>query len=393
MEMIKPANRLQSVTEYYFSRKLKQIAEMNAKGMDVINLGVGSPDMPPSETAIETLCRSARQADTHGYQPYTGIPELRRAFADWYRRWYRVQLNPDTEIQPLIGSKEGILHTSLAFLNQGDGVLTPNPGYPTYTSVSRLVEARIIPYDLKEENRWQPDFNALEQMDLTGVKMMWVNYPNMPSGAPATKELFQRLVDFGHRHGIVICHDNPYGFILNDHPLSILEIDGAKDISIEMNSLSKAQNMPGWRVAMLASNEQFVQWILKVKSNIDSGQFRPVMLAAAEALKASEVWYRSMNQIYGRRRLLAEEIMRFLGCRFDTAQSGMFLWGRIPVNYGDSVELSDKILSSARVFITPGIIFGSNGGQYVRISLCCCEDRLKEAIERIRLAGIAGDAL
>jgi aspartate/methionine/tyrosine aminotransferase len=383
MEIIEPANRLRSVNEYYFSRKLKEVAAMNAQGMDIINLGVGSPDMPPSGTTVETLCAAARRADTHGYQPYTGIPELRRAFAGWYLKQYRVHLDPDTEILPLIGSKEGILHISLAFLNPGDGVLTPNPGYPTYTSVSRLAEARIVPYNLKEANGWQPDFDELEQTDLSGIKLMWVNYPNMPTGAPATVELFKKLVDFGRRHRIVICHDNPYSFILNNNPLSILETEGAKDICIEMNSLSKSHNMPGWRIAMLASNKQFVEWILKVKSNIDSGQFRPMMLAAAEALSAPDLWYRSMNAVYGSRRLAAEDVMRALGCRFDPEQSGLFLWGRIPDNYEHSGCLADRILYDCRVFITPGLIFGSCGERYVRISLCATEERLKEAGERI----------
>ncbi|MDR2622527.1 MAG: aminotransferase class I/II-fold pyridoxal phosphate-dependent enzyme [Dysgonamonadaceae bacterium] len=381
---IEPARRLHSVSEYYFSKKLKEIAEMNGKGMDVISLGIGSPDLPPSAEAIETLCESARQAGSHGYQPYIGIPELRKAFAGWYKQWYNVDLDPGTEIQPLIGSKEGILHISMAFLNPGDGVLTPNPGYPTYTSVSNLVEARIIPYDLKEENDWQPDFNALEQLDLSNVKLMWVNYPHMPTGAPATLELYRKLVDFGHKHKIIICNDNPYSFILNDSPKSILSIDGAKDICIEMNSLSKSQNMPGWRIAMLASNAQFVQWVLKVKSNIDSGQFKPMMLAAAKALQAPKEWYSSMNEVYRRRRTIAEEIMNTLGCRFDPKQSGMFLWGKIPGKYADSGELADRILYDARVFITPGFIFGSNGNNYIRISLCCKDEKLQEALERIK---------
>lgn len=384
---IEPSRRLHSVSEYYFSKKLKEIAEMNAKGLDVISLGVGSPDLPPSEEAIETLCKSARKADSHGYQPYAGIPELRKAFAGWYKQWYDVDLNPDTEIQPLIGSKEGILHISMAFLNPGDGVLTPNPGYPTYTSVGNLVEARIIPYDLKEENDWQPDFNALEQLDLSNVKLMWVNYPHMPTGAPATLELYQKLVDFGHKRRIIICNDNPYSFILNDRPESILSIEGAKEICIEMNSLSKSQNMPGWRIAMLASNAQFVRWILKVKSNIDSGQFKPMMLAAAQALQAPKEWYSSMNEVYRRRRRIAEEIMHTLGCRFDPKQSGMFLWGKIPDKYADSGELADRILYCARVFITPGFVFGSNGNRYIRISLCCKDEKLQEALERIRGEG------
>ncbi|MDR0547296.1 MAG: aminotransferase class I/II-fold pyridoxal phosphate-dependent enzyme [Dysgonamonadaceae bacterium] len=387
MKEIVPARRLDSVSEYYFSKKLKEVAEMNVRGLDVISLGVGSPDLPPSDATIETLCDSAWKADTHGYQPYVGIPELRKAFAGWYKMWYRVDLNPDTEIQPLIGSKEGILHISLAFLNPGDGVLVPNPGYPTYSSVSQLVEAEIIPYDLTEENDWQPDFAALERLDLSRVKLMWVNYPNMPTGAPASLELFQKLVDFGKKHNIIICHDNPYSFILNDKPLSILEIAGAKDICIELNSLSKSHNMPGWRIAMLASNAQFVQWILKVKSNIDSGQFKPMMLAAAQALQAPKEWYIRMNQVYTMRRKIAEKIMSALGCTFDPKQSGLFLWGKIPDSYPDSGVLADEILYNARVFLTPGFIFGSNGQRYVRISLCADEGVLEEAWGRVKGEG------
>jgi len=383
MKTIEPARRTNLVSEYYFSKKLKEVAEMNERGLNVISLGVGSPDLPPSEEAIDVLCQSAHQADTHGYQPYVGIPELRRAFADWYKQWYGVDLNPNTEIQPLIGSKEGILHVSLTFLNPGDSVLVPNPGYPTYSSVSNLVEAKIIPYDLKEENQWQPDFDALEKMDLSQVKLMWVNYPHMPTGAPATRELYQRIVDFGRKHNIVICNDNPYSFILNEHPISILEIEGAKDICIEMNSLSKSQNMPGWRIAMLASNPQFVQWILKVKSNIDNGQFKPMMLAAAKALQAPKEWYDGMNNVYRRRRKIAEKIMESLDCRFDPKQSGMFLWGKIPSKYKSSEVLADEILYKARVFIVPGFIFGSNGNNFIRISLCCKDEQLQEALERI----------
>jgi len=383
MKTIEPARRTKLVSEYYFSKKLKEVAEMNERGLNVISLGVGSPDLPPSEEAIETLCQSAHQADTHGYQPYVGIPELRRAFADWYKNWYGVDLNPNTEIQPLIGSKEGILHVSLTFLNPGDSVLVPNPGYPTYSSVSNLVEAKIIPYDLKEENQWQPDFDVLEKMDLSHVKLMWVNYPHMPTGAPATRELYQQIVDFGRKHNIVICNDNPYSFILNEHPMSILEIEGAKDICIEMNSLSKSQNMPGWRIAMLASNPQFVQWILKVKSNIDNGQFKPMMLAAAKALQAPKEWYDGMNKVYRRRRKIAEKIMETLDCRFDPKQSGMFLWGKIPSKYKSSEALADEILYKARVFMVPGFIFGSNGDNFIRISLCCKDEQLQEALERV----------
>ncbi len=384
MKTIVPADRLNQVSEYYFSRKLKEVAEMNAAGKQVINLGIGSPDLPPSDKTIETLCQSARQADVHGYQSYIGIPELRKAFAGWYKKWYHADLNPQNEIQPLIGSKEGILHISMAFLNPGDSVLIPNPGYPTYSSVSNLLGARIITYDLKEENGWQPDFKALEQLDLSEVKLMWTNYPHMPTGAPASLELYQKLVDFGKKHKIVICNDNPYSFILNNQPISILSIDGAKEICIELNSLSKSHNMPGWRIAMLASNPEFIQWILKVKSNIDSGQFKPMMLAAVQALQAPETWYEDMNRIYRKRRVIAEQIMTTLGCSFDKGQSGMFLWARIPEKYAESGELADRLLYEANVFLTPGFIFGSNGEQYIRISLCCDEEMLKQALERIK---------
>lgn len=381
---IVPAERVNSVQEYYFSKKLKEVAEMNAAGKKVINLGIGSPDLPPSEQTIETLCRHARNANEHGYQPYVGIPELRQAFADWYKTWYQVELDPKSEIQPLIGSKEGILHISLAFLNPGDGVLVPNPGYPTYSSVSKLVQANLIPYELKEELGWQPDFEELEKMDLSNVKLMWTNYPNMPTGANASVELYQKLVDFGRKHGIIICNDNPYSFILNEHPLSILSIPGAKDICIELNSMSKAHNMPGWRMAMLASNKQFVQWILKVKSNIDSGQFKPMQHAAVEALAAPKAWYDKMNETYRSRRALAGEIMHALGCTYDEKQVGMFLWGRIPDIYSGSEELADKVLYGANVFLTPGLIFGSQGNRFIRISLCCNNQMLQEALTRIQ---------
>jgi aspartate/methionine/tyrosine aminotransferase len=382
---IAPAERLSSVGEYYFSVKLKEIAEMNAAGKQVINLGIGSPDLPPSEQTIDTLCRHARRADEHGYQPYAGIPELRQAFAAWYKTWYNVDLNPDNEIQPLIGSKEGILHVSLAFLNPGDGVLLPNPGYPTYASVSRLAGARLLPYELKEANGWYPDFESLERTNLAGVKLMWVNYPHMPTGASACTELFERLTAFGLKHGIVIVNDNPYSFILNDKPLSILSVAGAKDIGMEMNSLSKSHNMPGWRMAMLASNATFVQWILKVKSNIDSGQFKPMQYAAAEALKAPKEWYDAMNDVYRSRRSLAGEIMRAMGCTFDEKQAGMFLWGKIPAGCAGGEVLADRVLYEANVFITPGFIFGSCGERYVRISLCCPNEILKEALRRLTI--------
>lgn len=382
---IQPAQRLNTVNEYYFSRKLKEIAKMNAEGMDVISLGIGSPDMPPSEETIRVLCESAQKPDVHGYQPTIGIPELRKAMADWYKRSYNVDLDPNTEIQPLIGSKEGILHVTLAFVNPGEQVLVPNPGYPTYTSLSKLLGAEIVNYNLREDNNWQPDFEQLDKMDLSRVRLMWTNYPNMPTGANASMELYEKLVDFARRHHIVIVNDNPYSFILNEKPLSILNVKGAKECCIEFNSMSKSHNMPGWRVGMIATNARFIQWILKVKSNIDSGTFKPLQLAAAQAYQNSEKWHEEMNRtLYHNRRKYAEAIMQALGCTFNPAQVGMFLWGRIPDTYSNVEELTEKVLHEARVFITPGFIFGSNGERYIRISLCAKEEKLSEALNRIK---------
>ena len=381
---IEPAQRVSMVKEYYFSKKLKEVARLNAEGRDIISLGIGGPDRPPHAHVVDTLCEYAHRSDTHGYQPYVGPVELRQAYADWYRRWYGVELNPANEIQPLIGSKEGILHITLAFINPGDGVLVPNPGYPTYTSVSRLAGAEIFTYNLKEENAWYPDFDELESMPLDRIKLMWVNYPNMPTGAPATHELYEKIVDFGRRHNILIVNDNPYSFILNDNPISMLSVEGAKDVVIEMNSLSKSHNMAGWRMAMLASNAQFVEWVLKVKSNIDSGQFRPAMLAAVEALKCDSDWFDELNAVYARRRRVAERIMDALGCTFDPRQRGLFLWGKIPDAAESSEKFADNILYNARVFITPGFIFGSNGERFIRISLCATEEKMEEALTRIK---------
>lgn len=385
MHPISPAQRLASVSEYYFSRKLKEVAQLNAQGMDIISLAIGSPDQPPSDATIETLCREARCPDAHGYQPTCGIPQLREAMAQFYARWYGVSLDPLTEIQPLIGSKEGILHVTLALVNPGERVLVPNPGYPTYTSLSRLLGCEVCYYDLLPEHGWQPDFEALERMDLTGVKLLWCNYPHMPTGAAARCKTYEQLVDFGRRHGIVIVNDNPYSFILGQERLSILQVEGARDVCIEFNSLSKSHNMPGWRVGMIATNAQFIQWILRVKSNIDSGTFRPLQLAAATALENSDEWHTAANvDVYARRRHIAEEIMRALGCTFDPSQVGMFLWGRIPDCYADVEVLTERILHEARVFLTPGFIFGSNGQRYVRISLCASEARMAEALQRIQ---------
>ena len=380
---IKPADRVSGVQEYYLQRKMKEVAELNARGLDIVSLGIGGPDQMPDSRVVQTLIDSARQPSSHSYQLGNGIPELRRAFAQWYSRHYGVELNSENEILPLIGSKEGILHVSLAMLNPGDGVLVPDPGYPTYSSVSRLVGAEIFTYDLKEETGWQPDFDALERLPLDRIKLMWLNYPHMPPGAPARMEVFRRAVDFARRHGIVLVHDNPYSFILNPEPKSLLQVEGAKDVAIEFNSLSKSHNMAGWRMGMLATNPTFMGWIRRVKSNVDSGQFRPVMLAAAEALNAPDKWYEDLNKMYAERRRVAEKVMEALGCKFDPAQRGLFLWGRIPDSCPGSEAMADEVLEKARVFITPGFIFGKNGDRYVRISLCATPERLKEAHRRI----------
>ncbi|MDR0977186.1 MAG: aminotransferase class I/II-fold pyridoxal phosphate-dependent enzyme [Prevotellaceae bacterium] len=381
---VPPARRLAEVSEYYFSRKLKEVARMNAEGRDVISLGVGSPDLPPSEATVERLCREAHNPAGHGYMPYNGTPELRAAFAAWYRKWFGVTLDAADEVLPLIGSKEGILHTTLAFVNPGEQVLVPNPGYPTYTSLSRLLGAEVVYYNLTEATGWLPDWEELERMDTSRVKLMWVNYPHMPTGTNATPELYARLVAFARRRGIVIVNDNPYSFILNDTPLSILSVPGAKECCIEFNSMSKSHNMPGWRIGMLASNAAFVSYIIKVKSNIDSGMFRAVQLAAATALEAERDWYDGNNRNYAARRRVAGEIMEAMGCTYDARQSGMFLWGRIPDSYADVEQLTERVLHEARVFVVPGFIFGSNGARYVRLSLCCTEERLQEALERIK---------
>ena len=382
---IKPAERLSLVSEYYFSRKLKEVAQMNAEGKDIISLAIGSPDMPPSKQTIQTLCEVASRPDTHGYQPTMGTPELRKAMADFYKRWYGVDLNPATEIQPLIGSKEGILHVTLAFVNPGEEVLVPNPGYPTYTSLSKILGAKVVNYDLMEDNGWQPDFEQLEKMDLSRVKLMWTNYPNMPTGGNARMETYERLVDFARKHNIVVVNDNPYSFILNDKPMSLLQVEGAKDCCIEFNSMSKSHNMPGWRVGMCATNPTFISWILKIKSNIDSGTFRGIQLAAAAALSNDEEWHHEANiETYSRRRKYAEQIMDALGCKYDPNQVGMFLWGRIPDSYSNCEELTERVLHEARVFITPGFIFGSKGERYVRISLCAKEEKILAALERIK---------
>lgn len=383
---IQPAERLSTVQEYYFSRKLKEVARLNTEGKDIISLAIGSPDMPPSKQTIDTLCTVAHDDNAHGYQPTMGTPELRKAMSGFYKRWYGVDLNPDSEILPLIGSKEGILHTTLAFVNVGDEVLVPNPGYPTYTSLSRLLGAHILNYNLCENSAWQPDFEALEKMDLSRVKLMWTNYPNMPTGGNARMETYIKLVEFARRHSIVVVNDNPYSFILNEKPLSLLQVEGAKDCCIEFNSMSKSHNMPGWRVGLCASNATFISWILKVKSNIDSGTFRGIQLAAAEAYNTNTAeWHHEANiETYLRRRKTAEKIMTTLGCTYDKNQVGMFLWGRVPSKYADAEQLTERVLHEAKVFITPGKIFGTNGTNYIRISLCAKDEKIKEALQRIK---------
>ncbi len=385
MNNIKPASRLDAVQEYYFSRKLKEVARLNAEGQDIISLAIGSPDQPPSPQTIDKLCEVAHDPSAHGYQPTMGTMELRKAMADFYHRWYGVEVDAASEVQPLIGSKEGILHITLAFVNPGDEVLVPNPGYPTYTSLSKILGAKVVNYNLDENNGWQPDFEELERRDLSRVKLMWTNYPNMPTGGDARMETYSKLVDFARRHDIVVVNDNPYSFILNEHPLSLLQVEGAKDCCIELNSMSKGYNMPGWRVGMCVSNPQFISWILKIKSNIDSGTFRGLQLAAAEALTTNtEEWHREYNiNVYRRRREIAERIMQALGCTYDDSQVGMFLWGKIADKYANAEQLTERVLHEARVFITPGFIFGSNGERYVRISLCAQDDKMQEALRRI----------
>lgn len=383
--MIKPAERVNTVQEYYFSRKLKEVARLNAEGQDIISLAIGSPDMPPSEQTVEKLCEVARRPDAHGYQPTAGLPELRKAMAGFYQRTYGVEVDPATELQPIIGSKEGIMYVTLAFCNPGDEVLVPDPGYPTYTAINKLFGTKIVNYNLREDNGWQPDFEELERMDLSKVKVMWANYPNMPTGGNARRETLERLVDFARRHDIVVVNDNPYSLILNEHPMSIMQVPGAKDCCIELNSMSKSHNMPGWRVAMMVSNKEYIQWMFKIQSNIENGTFRGIQLAAAEAYNTNTAEWHRVNNIdnYRRRRVVAEQIMQRLGCTFDPEQVGMFLWGRIPDKYADVEQLTERVLHEAKVFITPGFIFGNNGRRYIRISLCAKDEKIQEALHRV----------
>ena len=381
---VKPALRIESVSEYYFSHKLRQLDEMRREGVDIINLGIGSPDQPPSENTIKRLGEEAVKPTSHGYQSYKGIPELRRAFADWYKKYFNVNLNPENEILPLMGSKEGIMHISLAFVNPGDDVLIPNPGYPTYSSVTKLAGGNIIYYELNEKNGWHPDIEKIEDSDLSRAKIMWVNYPHMPTGASGSLKMFEELVAFAARHNILLCNDNPYSFILNTNYISILAADGVKEISLELNSLSKSHNMAGWRIGMVAGQNDYINSILKVKSNMDSGMFRAVQMAAVEALSNPPSWYDKVNRVYSKRRKIVEEIMIMLGCTFNDSQSGLFVWGMIPDSVPDCETFVDEILTKTGVFITPGFIFGSQGNRYIRISLCADEEILADAKNRIK---------
>ena len=380
---VKPAARTGNVSEYYFSQKLAQIDRMRKEGADIINLGIGSPDQAPSDSTIASLISYAVRETSHGYQSYKGIPELRMAFAGWYRKYFRVALDPESEILPLMGSKEGIMHISLAYVNPGDEVLIPDPGYPTYSSVTSLVGGIVRKYDLKESNGWLPDMEALENTDLSGVKLMWINYPHMPTGTRGSIQLFRRLVDFAAKHNILLCNDNPYSFILNNDYHSILETEGAMDTALELNSLSKSQNMAGWRIGMVAGHSDYIKEILKVKSNMDSGMFLPMQMAAVEALHNPESWYDKVNAVYAARRKTVEEIMDILGCSYDPGQSGLFMWGRIPGSAGDCEAWVEDILNGSHVFVTPGFIFGNNGNRHIRISLCATQKRLEEAKERL----------
>lgn len=389
-KMIVPAQRISRVEEYYFSRKLKEVARMNQDGgKPVINLGVGGPDFQPSPATLQALMEDAMRSDAHSYQSYIGLPELREAWTAFYSQWYGVALDAHTEVLPLIGSKEGIMHLTMAMINPGDKVLVPDPGYPTYTSVSRLCGAEVVKYDLTYEHGWEPDFEVLEQMpDLDQVKIMWVNYPHMPTGKKASLSLLQRIVDFGRRHGILIVNDNPYSFILNDRPTSIFQVEGAKEVCLEFNSMSKTHSMAGWRQGVVCGAPTFIEWILRVKSNVDSGMFRPMMKAAVAALHNPADYYKRQNEAYQVRRIAAEQIMLHLGCEFDVEQSGLFLWGRIPDHLENSEALTEPILQKARVFITPGFIFGKNGERFVRISLCAPFEKMQEALLRMQAAGV-----
>lgn len=381
---MKTSKRLEGVGEYYFSKKLREIDQLNKEGKNIINLGVGSPDLPPHPEVIKVLQEETAKLNVHAYQSYKGSPVLRKAIAEWYNKWYGVDLNPDTEILPLIGSKEGIMHLCMTYLNKRDEVLVPDPGYPTYNSAVSLAGGKCLTYKLREKNNYEPDFKRIERKGIANVKMMFLNYPQMPTGKQPTKELFEKCVEFGRKHNILLVHDNPYSFILNDKPLSILSIEGAKETAVELNSLSKSHNMAGWRIGMLCGSKKRIEEVLRFKSNMDSGMFLPVQLAAAKALGLGKEWHDEVNAVYRKRREKVFELLKEIECSFSEQQAGMFVWASIPKQYKDGYALSDEILKSAGVFITPGGIFGEAGSEYVRISLCATEEKINEATERIR---------
>ncbi len=380
---IKTADRLAHIQEYYFSQKLREIDSLNKAGKNIINLGIGSPDMAPHPDVVKVLHQESAKSNTHAYQSYKGSPVLRNAVAAWYNKWYNVLLDADTEILPLIGSKEGIVHICMTYLNAGDEVLIPNPGYPTYSAAVKLTGATCINYDLKEENNWLPDFDTIARQDLSKVKMMFVNYPHMPTGKLPGKQMFEKIIAFAKANNILIVHDNPYSFVLNETPTSLLGVDDAKDVVIELNSLSKSHNMAGWRVGIMCGAKERIDEVLRFKSNMDSGMFLPVQLAAAKALELGEDWYNSINLVYAERKEKAFELLDLLQCTYDTEQVGLFVWAKIPTGFKDGYALSDKVLYNANVFITPGGIFGSNGDAFVRVSLCATKEKFEESIERI----------
>jgi LL-diaminopimelate aminotransferase len=381
---IKTATRLEGIGEYYFSQKLREIDTLNKEGKDILNLGIGSPDLPPHPDVIRVLQETAAQPNVHAYQSYKGSAVLRKAVSNWYKQWYSVELDPETEILPLIGSKEGIMHICMTYLDAGDQALIPNPGYPTYSSAVKLAGGTPVTYNLTAEHNWQPDLAALATTDLSKVKLMWVNYPHMPTGQLPSVTFFEELIAFAKKHNILICHDNPYSFILNETPVSLLSVPGAKEVVLELNSLSKSSNMAGWRVGMLAASKERIDEVLRFKSNMDSGMFLPVQLAATKALELGKDWYDSVNAVYAQRREKVFELLNLLNCRFSTQQVGMFVWAKIPDTYADGFALSDEVLYKASVFITPGGIFGDAGKGYIRVSLCGSVEKFEEAIHRIK---------
>ena len=382
--MIETSKRLKGIGEYYFSQKLREIDELNKQGKSIINLGIGSPDMPPHPDVIKVLQEESSKPNVHAYQSYKGSPVLRNAMSVWYKKWYDVDLDPDTEILPLIGSKEGIMHICMTYLNKGDEILVPNPGYPTYSSAVKLAGGKCNEYKLKEKSNYLPDFETLSKKGLKKVKMMFVNYPQMPTGQLPSQQLFEKLVAFGKENNILVIHDNPYSFILNNNPMSLLSIPGAKDCVIELNSLSKSHNMAGWRVGMLCGAKERIEEVLRFKSNMDSGMFLPVQLAAAKALTLGKEWHDEVNRVYNERREKVFELLSLLECKFSTNQAGMFVWAKTPLKYKTGFELSDDVLYNSNVFITPGGIFGSAGDKYVRVSLCAPLSKFEEAIKRIK---------